>query len=168
MTRKQFFRQKITRNKAQLLGLLCQLKQLGLVYHIDDDPTDTVYYSGGKHCRTFTDAESKWLARFVRTLDRAFKKDVPECDRHCINSGAWLATDLAGFYRDVSDEQAALRSPVRVIVEVAGGVAQCVHSSHRISFDVLDHDNAGEDLSEEDEAESCKLCEEIRSLPYTQ
>ena len=168
MTRKQFFRQKIHHNKAHLLGLLCQLKQLDLVYHIDDSPADVVYLSEGNHCRTFSDAESRWLQRFIRRLDRVFTSEVTAENKGTINAGAWHATELAGFYHEVHEEQLAFSAPIRVIVEVSGGVVQCIHSSRRIDSDVLDHDNAGEDISDQDEAELLRLSEETTNLPYTQ
>lgn len=168
MTRKQFFRQKITRNKAQLLGLLCQLKQLDLVYHIDDDPHKVYRFKGEELVRTFTSSECAWLRRLIITLNRAFSDETDKRIRHTANAGAWRAVDLSSLYRRVSEEQAALQDPPRVIVEVCGGVVQCVHSSHRISSDVLDHDNAGEHLDPKDEAEFNRLTDEIGTLPYSQ
>ena len=129
ITRTDFFRQPQPQSLATALGYLIQLRELGLVFHLDDDP-ETIIVSATNE-RMFRDREVYWLRKFVKYLRQEFWRCCPKDEQNRINAGAWYAAEVSGYFR----------SDPRIVVEVAGGVCQAVYCSQSASVDVLDRDN---------------------------
>ena len=79
--------------QIETLGALSALKDLDLVFHLDDDAADILNNGGA---RLFTNDEAAWINAMVDSLNTVWTTSAEQ--PHLINAGAWHAAELCGYY----------------------------------------------------------------------
>lgn len=100
MTLAQLIALPVPTTQLETLGALAALKDLGLIFHLDDDASDIVNNDG----RLFDDVEAAWVNAMVDNLNAAF---TPSAENpKLINAGAWHAADLCNYYDSIGEHEA--------------------------------------------------------------
>lgn len=103
MTRDTFFSQPVPTAPEQALLAFTQLRDLDLMFHLDDDPAEVFSTTTGE--RVFTDAEAIWIRKLIDTCADLFKDF----------DGPWTAAALSCYYVHIETEvfEAAARAIVK-------------------------------------------------------
>lgn len=88
-------------SKESALTTLRACKSVGIIWHFDDDAHDTIADASGTPA--FTPERAEWCNALVDRLNSLFADEGPAEERGCVNAGAWVAAERAGWVEISND-----------------------------------------------------------------